>query len=45
VLKDRNDYRCMTDKQLQEEVQYAVNPDWRELAVALAERLEEYTRD
>jgi len=39
--KSRDDYRCMTTGQLQEELRYVVSPDWQELAIALAERLKD----
>jgi hypothetical protein len=39
MTKDRNDYRSMSTAELCEETRYAVNPDWMELAIALAERL------
>lgn len=45
MAKDRNDYRCMYTKQLQEEVCYGINVDWQELAIALAERLDIIRRD
>jgi hypothetical protein len=44
-MKDRNDYRCMSTKQLCEQARYAVNPNWQELAIALTERLEDYHYD
>lgn len=43
--RDRNDYRSMDTRQLQEEIRYAVSPDWQELAIALAERLDTIRRD
>jgi hypothetical protein len=43
--KNRNDYRTMHTSQLQEEVRYAINPDWQELAIALAERLDTIRRE
>jgi hypothetical protein len=45
MRKDRNDYRSMDTRQLQEETRYAVSPDWQELAIALAERLDTIRRD
>jgi len=39
--KDRTYYRAMTTRALVEETKYAVGPEWRELATALAERLED----
>lgn len=43
--KDRNDYRSMATKELQEEVLRGINPDWQELAIALAERLDTIRRE
>lgn len=37
--KDRNDYRCMGTAELCSETKYAINPNWEELAIVLAERL------
>lgn len=37
--KNREDYRSMSTRELLEAVTYEVNPDWREMAIALAERL------
>lgn len=45
MTKDRNDYRTMSTSELQEEVRYAVSPDWQELAIALAERLDTIRRE
>jgi hypothetical protein len=42
--KDRNDYRAMSTSELIEETKYAIGPQWRELATALAERLEDKQR-
>jgi hypothetical protein len=42
--KDRNDYRSMDTAALCEETRYARNPNWEELAIALAERLEQKQR-
>lgn len=39
MTKDRNDYRSMSTADLCEQVRYAINPNWEELAIALAERL------
>ena len=44
MSKSRDDYRCMGTKALQEEVKYAINPDWREVAIALSERIDEIRR-
>lgn len=41
VRKDRDYYRCATDRYLIEQVQHGIDVDWRELAVALAERVDE----
>lgn len=43
--KDRNDYRTMATKELQEEVLRGINVDWQELAIVLAERLDTIRRD
>lgn len=43
--KDRNDYRSMATKELQHEVKYPTNPDWQELAIVLAERLDTIRRE
>jgi len=37
--KDRDYYRGMSTKELREEVHYGINVDWKELAIALSERL------
>lgn len=37
--KDRDYYRALSDRELIEEVRYAIDPDWKELAFALGERL------
>lgn len=42
-VKQRDDYRCMSTSELIEEVRRAHNPDWQELAIALAERLDAAT--
>lgn len=36
--KLRSDYRTMTDRELLDEVKQALNPNWQELAIVLAER-------
>ena len=41
VTKDRDYYRSQEIKDLLDEVKYAINPDWQELAIVLAERLKE----
>lgn len=43
--KDRNDYRTMSVLALQEEVLRGINPDWQELAIVLAERLDTIRRE
>lgn len=43
--KDRCDYRAMSTSQLIEEANYAIGVEWRELATALAERLEKKERE
>lgn len=45
VRKDRDYYRCATDKYLIEQAQHGIDVDWRELAVALAERVDELARE
>lgn len=42
--KDRSDYRAMSTRELIDEVKYAIGPQWKELATALAERLEKKQR-
>lgn len=42
--RDRSHYRAMSTRELIEETKYAVGPQWKELAVALAERLEDKQR-
>lgn len=37
--KSRDDYRAMTTRELREQVHYGINVDWKELAIALSERL------
>ena len=37
--KDRDYYRGMPLKELREQVHYGINVDWKELAIALSERL------
>lgn len=37
--KDRDYYRSMSSRELREEVHYGINVDWKELAIALSERL------
>jgi hypothetical protein len=45
MRKNRNDYRSMDTKQLQDEVRYAINVDWQELAIALSERVDDIRRE
>lgn len=40
MKKDRTDYRAMSNDELINESDYGINVDWKELAIALAERLE-----
>lgn len=40
MRKDRDYYRCMETKKLREEVHYGTDVDWKELAIALTERLD-----
>lgn len=42
--KDRTDYRSMSTQELIDETKYAIGPQWKELAIALAERLEKKQR-
>ncbi len=43
--RDRDFYRGFSDKELLDEVNYAINPDWHELAIVLAERLKTLERE
>lgn len=45
MTKDRNDYRSMDTRQLQEETRYGTTVNWQELAIALAERLDTIRRE
>lgn len=38
-MKDRGDYAALTTTELLEAVKYDINPNWHELALALADRL------
>lgn len=38
--KDRDYYRQMDTRELKEQVHYGINVDWKELAIALSERLD-----
>jgi hypothetical protein len=40
MTRDRDYYRALTNKDLVDEAKNAINPDWHELAIVLAERLE-----
>lgn len=44
-MKDRNYYRAMTNGELIEETRRGVHVSWEELAVVLAERVEDNERD
>lgn len=43
--KDRDYYRGMPLKELREQVHYGINVDWKELAIALTERLDTIRRE
>ena len=43
--KDRDYYRCLEVKELLEEVRRGVRVNWQELAIVLAERVEDNERD
>lgn len=43
--KDRGDYRAMTQADLLNEVKRGIHVNWAELALVLAERLEDAERD
>lgn len=43
--KDRDYYRQMDTRELKEQVHYGINVDWKELAIALTERLETIRRE
>lgn len=38
--KDRSYYRALSTNELKEQIHYGINVDWKELAIALTERLE-----
>ena len=42
---DRCDYRSMHTSELKEQATYGINVDWKELAIALTERLETIRRE
>lgn len=43
--KDRDYYRALPTNELKEQVHYGINVDWKELAIALSERLETIRRE
>lgn len=40
MTKDRDYYRGLTNRELIDEAKNAIRPDWQELAIVVAERLE-----
>ena len=40
MKKDRSYYRALTHNALREQADYGINVDWKELAIALTERLD-----
>jgi hypothetical protein len=44
-MKDRNYYRAMANKELREQTTYGIDVDWKELAIALTERLDTIRRE
>lgn len=42
---DRNRYRDMPTNELREQIHYGVHVNWKELAIALAERLDTVRRE
>ena len=40
MTKDRDYYRALTNRELIDETKNAIRPDWQELAIVVAERLE-----
>jgi hypothetical protein len=40
MKKDRSYYRALTHNELREQAKYGINVDWKELAIALTERLD-----
>lgn len=44
MTKDRDYYRALTNRELIDETKNAIRPDWQELAIVLAERLEDMLR-
>lgn len=45
MLKDRDYYRSMATAELKEQIHYGINVDWKELAIAMAERLDTIRRE
>jgi hypothetical protein len=43
--KDRSYYRCLSTTALKEQIHYGINVDWKELAIALSERLDTIRRE
>ena len=43
--KDRDYYRSMPTAELKEQIHYGINVDWKELAIALTERLDTIRRE
>lgn len=43
--KDRSYYRCLSTTALKEQIHYGIDVDWKELAIALTERLETIRRE
>jgi hypothetical protein len=44
-MKDRNHYRTMSHNELREQAAYGIDVDWKELAIALTERLDTIRRE
>ena len=44
ITRDRNYYRHMTNRELVETARCGVNLDWQELAIVLAERVDDLKR-
>ncbi len=45
LKKDRDYYRTVETTTLKEEVHYGIDVDWQELAIAMAERLDDIRRE
>lgn len=43
--KDRSFYRAMPTSELREQIHYGIDVDWKELAIALTERLDTIRRE